>query len=77
MKVNEFRGAVYSRFPDASAFADKLGWNRQKLSYIMTGKRVPRLSDIQEMATALNMDVCCVASFFLQNESQKCDELKD
>lgn len=73
MRENEFRGAVYSRFSDATAFADKLGWSRQKVSYIMNGKRVPRLSDIQEMASAMNMDVCKVASFFLQNGSHFCD----
>ena len=64
MKANELRGAIYARFKDLSAFAKRLGWSRQRLSYIVNGVREPNLSDIQEIATALDVDPIMVTSFF-------------
>ena len=74
MQYNKFRGEVYSRFPNASAFARALGWAKQKASSIINGKSVPKLSDIQDMAKVMGMRVDEVASFFLPAPSQKCDK---
>lgn len=73
MEVNRFRGEIYARFPDASAFSEKLGWSRQKLSNIVNGIREPKLSEVQDMALVMEMDVGEVASFFLHEKSHKCD----
>ena len=74
MVINNVKGAVYARYKDIADLANTLGWSRQKLSPIVQGKKEPSLSDVQEMAKALEMEVTQLTSFFLELKSQKCDE---
>lgn len=74
MVINNVKGAVYARYKDIADLANTLGWSRQKLSPIVNGKKEPSLSDVQEMAKALEMDVTLLTSFFLELQSQNCDE---
>ena len=74
MKINNVRGAVYSRYKDIATLAKKIGWSRQKLSMFVNGYREPDLSEIQTMANAMEMDVVVLTSFFLELQSQKCDK---
>lgn len=74
MVINNVKGAVYARFRDIADLADTLGWSRQKLSPIVNGKKEPSLSDVQDMAKAMEMDVVQLTAFFLELKSQKCDE---
>lgn len=74
MVINNVKGAVYARYKDIADLANTLGWSRQKLSPIVNGKKEPSLSDVQEMAEALEMDVTLLTSFFLELKSQNCDE---
>lgn len=74
MVINNVKGAVYARYKDIADLANTLGWSRQKLSPIVNGKKEPSLSDVQEMAKALEMDVTLLTSFFLELKSQNCDE---
>lgn len=73
MFVNNVRGAILARFPSEAAFASKLGWTRQRLNGFTSGIREPKLSDVQAMASGLNMETSVLAEFFLQLRSQKCD----
>ena len=74
MVINNVKGAVYARYKDIADLANALGWSRQKLSPIVNGKKEPSLSDVQEMAKAMEMDVTQLTSFFLELKSQNCDE---
>ena len=74
MVINNVKGAVYARYKDIAELANTLGWSRQKLSPIVNGKKEPSLSDVQEMAKALEMEVTLLTSFFLELKSQNCDE---
>lgn len=74
MAINNVKGAVYARYKDIADLANTLGWSRQKLSPIVNGKKEPSLSDVQDMAKALDMDVTLLTSFFLELKSQNCDE---
>ena len=73
MVINNVKGAVYARFKDISELANTLGWSRQKLSPIVNGKKEPSLSDVQDIAKAMEMDVTQLTSFFLELKSQNCD----
>lgn len=68
------RGVVYDRFPSMRAFSRAIGWDRTKTCNIINGNREPRVSDLSDMSQALNIPVEELASFFLQNKSQKCDD---
>lgn len=63
------RGWIFAKFKTCADFADALGWSKQKLSFIMTGKRIPTLKDVWSMADLLGQPFDSVAKFFLPNES--------
>lgn len=73
MVINNVKGAVYARFKDIADLANTLGWSRQKLSPIINGKKEPSLSDVQDIAKAMEMDVTQLTSFFLELKSRNCD----
>lgn len=52
---NKIRGAVFTRFPNISAFADAIGWTRQKASRIVNGLQRPTAEDMEDMARCLNI----------------------
>lgn len=74
MAVNNVRGAILARFPSESAFANELGWTRQRLNAFTSGAREPKLSDVQTMAKALHLETSVLAEFFLELASQNCDQ---
>ena len=59
------RGVVYDRFRSISAFADAIGWTRQKATLIVNGNREPNLDDVDKMAKALSLSFEETARFFL------------
>ena len=63
------RGMIYSKFENEAKFADALGWSRQKLNKITTGKKEPDLSEVRDMANVLDASFMDVAHIFLHNES--------
>lgn len=73
MVINNVKGAVYARYRDIADLANALGWSRQKLSPIVNGKKEPSLSEVQAMASAMEMDVVQLTAFFLELKSQNCD----
>lgn len=76
MAVNNVRGAILARFPSESAFANALGWSRQRLNAFTSGAREPKLSDVQYMANTLHLETSVLAGFFLELASQKCDSAR-
>ena len=72
--VMGLRGLIYAKFKSANAFAEHVGWTNQKVSYYLTGKRIPSLKDVWVMADALEVPFMEVAKFFLTNESPDGDE---
>jgi DNA-binding phage protein len=74
MVINNVKGAVYARYRDIADLANTLGWSRQKLSPIVNGKKEPSLSEVQAMASAMEMDVVQLTAFFLELKSQICDD---
>ena len=52
---NQIRGAVFSKFSSISAFADTIGWKRNKASRIVNGTQKPSAEDMERMALCLNI----------------------
>ena len=65
MNRMDLRGAIYSKFNSQSEFADALSWSKQKLNYIVNGKREPSVKDVSDMARVLSKPIGEVAQFFL------------
>lgn len=69
MEISTIRGAVYDKYRTFTKFADALGWNKQRVSKIITGQKVPNVNEVAEMADALGLTVEHVAYFFLPKKS--------
>ncbi len=67
------RGIVYDRYKSVRAFARAVGWDHNKANCIVNGDREPRVSDLNEMASALDTSVENLAEIFLSSKSQNCD----
>lgn len=70
MKQNTIRGIVLSNYKSISAFAREIGWGRQKAQRIINGIQEPTLSDIEKMASLLNIKTIeAFTSIFFANLS--------
>lgn len=72
MSENRIRGIVLGCYPSITAFAEKVGWARQKASNIIGGKQEPSLEDCCVIAKAVGKEADEIASIFLQAKTQKC-----
>ena len=63
-KILGLRSLIYGKFETESAFAESLGWPRQRLSRITNGKKVPDIYEAKAMADALGVDIDTFAKFF-------------
>jgi len=63
-KVLGLRSLIYGKFETESAFAECLGWSRQRLSRITNGKKVPDIYEAKLMADILGVDIDTFAGFF-------------
>ena len=68
-KNSELRGLILGQFDSEGAFAGSIGWTKQKLSRITTGKQPPSLQDVQEIADGLSVPFMTVATIFLPKKS--------
>lgn len=68
------RGLVYGKYKSIRKFAEAVGWDRTKACDIVNETREPRVSELQDMAIALERPVGEIANIFLRNKSQKCDK---
>ena len=65
--ANTIRGLVYDKYSSIREFAKAIGWDPTKTCNIINGKREPRLSDLNDMAYALDKSVEELAHLFLRN----------
>lgn len=61
----EIKGFIYAKFKSEAECARKLGWNRQKLNKITTGKSLPNITELNELANVLEEDSSTLLHIFL------------
>ena len=70
--VNELRGAVLSKFPSITSFADALKWDRKKASRVVNRVQKPSADDMEHMAEILDVhDPAMFIRIFLPSVSTK------
>ena len=52
---NSIRGAVFSMYSTISAFADAIGWSRNKASRILNGIQKPTGDEMEQIANCLKI----------------------
>ena len=65
----QLNGLIHSKFDSETAMANAMGWSRQRLNRITTGKKVPDLSEVKDIANVLDTSFMAVAHIFLGEES--------
>ena len=65
----ELSSLIHGQFPNQSAFAERIGWRRQKLNKIVNGDKIPSLDDVQTIADGLGVPFMMVAKFYLHKKS--------
>lgn len=60
------KGLIYSKFGKESALADHLGWPRQRLNKITTGRRLPNIEELNAISLALDEPVDKMLHIFLR-----------
>ena len=68
-KILQLRGMIYSHFESEAACARAIGWKRQKLSKITNGIKEPDVSELAELARALECSVDDLVQIFLTQKS--------
>ena len=52
---NQLRGAVLTKYPTISSFADAMKWDRKKASRIINRVQKPTADDMEQMAQLLDI----------------------
>lgn len=68
-KNMQLSGLIHGQFSSEAAFAERIGWPRQKLHKILCGTQKPTLQDVREIADGLGVPFMLVANIFLRTES--------
>ena len=68
-KIIELRGLIYSKYETEKQLAQDLGWTKQRLNVITTGKREPDLEEVEALAEKLGQSVGDMVYLFLRHKS--------
>jgi len=65
-KIYELRSIIYGKFDSQTKLADALGWSKQRISKISSGKKEPSIREAHRIAEVLEMDIATVVEIFVQ-----------
>ena len=71
MNTKRLRSLIYGQFHTAADMARQMEWDKQKLHRVISGKQKPNLTDLSDMARALNQPLMDMANIFLRAEPTK------
>ena len=52
-KISELRSLIYGKYDSQAEFAEALGWSKQRLSKITSGRKEPSISEVFEISKGL------------------------
>lgn len=73
MDCNRLRGEIVAKYRTQVAFAEALGWHKNKVSKLVLGTYKPDTDEVAEIADALDLDVAGFCSIFLPKASPNGD----
>jgi transcriptional regulator with XRE-family HTH domain len=68
-KNYQLSSLIHGQFKSESAFAEHIGWTRQRLNKMIIGKTVPTIDDVQTIAEGLSVPFMMIANLFLAKQS--------
>ncbi len=68
-KVRQLRSLIYGSFDTEADFARSIGWERQRLSKITNGVKIPDVDELNQLARGLNRPIEEIVNIFLSKMS--------
>lgn len=68
-RIVELRGLIYGKYESETQLAQELGWTKQRLNVITTGRREPNLEEVEALASKLDKSVEDMVYIFLRHKS--------
>lgn len=68
-RIAELRGLIYGKYESETQLAKELGWTKQRLNVITTGRREPNLEEIEALSNKLDKSVEDMVYIFLRQKS--------
>ena len=67
--VMELRGLIDGKYDTETQLANELGWSKQRLNVITTGRREPNLEEVEALAGKLDRSVEDMVYIFLRHKT--------
>ena len=71
--MRRLRGEIVTEFRTQSAFADAIGWHKNKVTKMLTGKYKPDTDEVAKIAFLLHLDESKFCDIFLNKKSPNGD----
>lgn len=68
-KIRELKALIYGKYDNEIQLANDLGWTKQRLNVITTGRREPDLEEVAALAGKLDTSVGDMVHIFLRYQS--------
>lgn len=69
MDLGRLRGEIVAEYRTQTAFADAIGWHKNKVTNMLTGKYKPDTDEVAKIADLLHLDAPKFCGIFLPKKS--------
>ena len=69
MDLCRLRGEIVAEYRTQTAFADAIGWHKNKVTKLLTGKYKPDTDEVAEITDLLHLDASKFCDIFFPRES--------
>ena len=69
MDLCRLRGEIVAEYRTQTAFADAIGWHKNKVTKLLTGKYKPDTDEVAEITDLLHLDASIFCDIFLPRKS--------
>lgn len=69
MDLCRLRGEIVAEYRTQTAFADAIGWHKNKVTKMLTGKYKPDTDEVAEITDLLHLDASKFCEIFLPGKS--------
>lgn len=74
MNLARLRGEIVAEYRTQSAFADAIGWHKNKVTKMLTGKYKPDTDEVARIADLLHLDAPMFCDIFFTENSPNGDK---
>lgn len=76
MNLNRLKGEIVAVFGTQDSFSKAIGWHRNKVSRLITGKYIPDIDEAAKISSLLNLSSDKYCEIFLSKKSPNGEHLQ-